>query len=313
MFRDLPPLNALRAFEAAARHLSFTKAAEELGVTPAAVSHQIKGLEDYLGVVLFQRLTRALRLSDAAQAALPVMREGFAKLAEASERLGAEVDSGVLTVSAGPSLAAKWLVPRLDSFRQIRPDLDLRLDANDELVDFQRDGVDIALRYGRGHYPGHRVDPLFGERFSPVCSPRLMAGPHPLREPGDLRHHTLLHLDWRLEDVTAPNWHMLLLAAGVEDIDSRRGARFNIEALAVQTAIEGHGVALASEALVQEDLNQGRLVRPFDLIVTDESGFSYFLVSPEARAEEPKIVAFRNWILAEVASSEAAAEGTPQG
>ena len=313
MFRDLPPLNALRAFEAAARHLSFTKAAEELGVTPAAVSHQIKGLEDYLGGVLFQRLTRALRLSAAGQAALPDMREGFDKLARASERLCTQADSSVLTVSIGPSIAAKWLVPRLDRFRQACPDVDLRLDASDDLVDFQRDGVDTALRYGRGRYLGLRVDPLFGEKFFPVCSPGLMAGPNPLRTPGDLRHHSLLHLDWRLEDVTAPNWHMWLLAAGVEDIDSRRGARFNIEALAVQAAIEGHGVALASEALVQEDLNQGRLVRPFDLIVTDESGFSYFLVSPEARAEEPKIVAFRNWILAEVASSEAAAEGTPQG
>ncbi len=308
MFRDLPPLNALRAFEAAARHLSFTKAAEELGVTPAAVSHQIKGLEDYLGVVLFQRLTRALRLSEAAQAALPVMREGFAKLVEASARLGAHSDSGVLTVSAGPSLAAKWLVPRLDSFRQTCPDLDLRLDANDELTDFRRDDVDVALRYGRGSYPGLRADLLFDEQFFPVCSPRLMAGPRPLRLPGDLRHHTLLHLDWGAAEETAPNWRMWLLAAGIEDIDPNRGSRFNIESMAVQAAIEGQGVALASRALVQDDLKQGRLIRPFELSLGDESGFSYYLVSPQARAEEPKIAAFRDWILAEVAATESGAD-----
>ncbi len=304
MFRKLPPLNALRAFEAAARHLSFSKAAEELGVTPAAVSHQIKGLEDFLGVVLFQRLTRALRLSDAAQAALPALRDGFAKLAEASESLKSQADSAVLMVSAGPSLAAKWLVPRLDNFRQCCPDMDLRLDATDDLVDFRRDGVDIALRYGRGHYPGHRVDPLFGEKYSPVCSPRLMAGPHPLRVPGDLRHHTLLHLNWRQEDVSAPNWRMWLLAAGIEDIDASRGARFNMEVLVVQAALEGQGVALTSETLIEADLKQGRLFRPFDLTVADLSGFAYYLVCPEARAEEPKIVAFRDWILAEVAAGE---------
>jgi len=311
MFRNLPPLNSLRAFEAAARHLSFSKAAEELGVTPAAVGHQIKSLENFLGVILFVRLTRALRLSDAAQAALPSLREGFDKLTEASESLSAQDDNGVLTVSAGPSLAAKWLVPRLDDFRQCCPDMDLRLDATDDLVDFRRDGVDIALRYGRGHYPGHRVDPLFGEKYSPVCSPRLMKGPHPLRVPGDLRHHTLLHLNWRQEDVTAPNWRMWLLAAGVEDIEPRRGARYNLEVLVVQAALEGQGVALCSDTLIEGDLKQGRLIRPFELTVTDQSGFAYFLVCPEARAEEPKIVAFRNWILAEVAASGAAAPAAP--
>jgi len=304
VFRNLP-LNALRAFEAAARHLSFTKAAEELGVTPAAVSHQIKGLEDTLGVALFRRLTRALVLTEAAQGALPALRDGFAMLTEASDRLRAGVDSGVLTVSVGPSVAAKWLVPRLERFHQTCPGLDLRLDANDKLVDLNRDGVDVALRYGKGQYPGLRADCLFNERFFPVCSPKLMEGEHSLRTPGDLRHHTLLHLDWRMEDPTAPNWRMWLLAAGVSGIDANRGPRFNMESVEVQAAISGQGVALASNALVQDDLAQGRLVKPFELSVTDEGGFRYYVVSSESRAEEPKIAAFRSWIMAEAAASDA--------
>lgn len=299
MYRNLPPLSALRAFEAAARHLSFTKAAEELGVTPAAVSHQIKGLEDFLGVILFRRLTRALRLTEAAQGALPTLREGFAKLAEASDRLRAPADSTVLTVSVGPSMAAKWLVPRLEGFRRVRPDLDLRLDANDALVDLSRGEVDVALRYGRGDYPGLRADCLFDERFFPVCAPALMDGPHPLRAPADLRHHTLLHLDWRMEDPTAPNWRMWLLAAGVECLDAAKGPRYNVESVLMQAAISGQGVALASHALVQDDLTDGRLVKPFELSVTDQGGFRYYVVSTRARAKEPKIAAFRDWVLAE--------------
>ena len=308
MFRDLPPLNALRAFEAAARHLSFSKAAEELGVTPAAVSHQIKGLEDFLGVVLFQRLTRALSLTEVAQAGLPALREGFAKLVEGSERLSAQADSGTLTVSVGPSTAAKWLVPRLESFRQACPGLDLRIDATDRLVDFRRDNVDVGVRYGRGKYPGLRADLLFEENYFPVCSPSLMAGSQPLHSPADLRHHRLLHLDWGAAEETAPNWRMWLLAAGIEDIDPSRGPRFNIESMAVQAAIEGQGVALTSQSLTLDDLKQGRLVRPFELSLIDQSGFSNYLVSLATRAEEPKIAAFREWILAEAATTQMGSE-----
>jgi len=311
MYRNLPPLSALRAFEAAARHLSFTKAAEELGVTPAAVSHQIKGLEDYLGVVLFRRLTRALRLTEAAQGALPTLREGFAKLAEASDRLRAPADSGVLTVSVGPSMAAKWLVPRLESFRVAHPELDLRLDANDTVVDLNRGEVDVGLRYGRGQYPGMRADCLFDDRFFPVCAPALMDGPHPLRVPADLRHHTLLHLDWRMEDPTAPSWRMWLLAAGVEDIDAAKGPRYNVESVLVQAAMSGQGLALASHALVQDDLADGRLVKPFELSVTDQGGFCYYVVSTRARAEEPKIAAFRDWVLTEAARFESGRPSAP--
>ena len=199
MARSLPPLNSLRAFEAAARHLSFTKAAGELNVTPAAISHQIKALEEFLGVVLFRRLTRALRLTDAGQAAFPKVREGFDKLAEAVEILRAEEESKVLTVSVSPSFGAKWLVPRLDRFRAAHPDLEIRIDATDRLADFQGDNVDVALRYGMGNYPGLLVDKLFGAEMVPVCSPDLLDGPQPLQRPQDLAHHTLLHLDCTLE------------------------------------------------------------------------------------------------------------------
>ncbi len=227
MARALPPLNSLRAFEAAARHLSFTKAAEELNVTPAAISHQIKALEEFLGVVLFRRLTRALRLTDAGQAAFPKVREGFDNLAEAVEILRAEEEGKVLTVSVSPSFGAKWLVPRLDRFRAAHPDLDIRIDATDRLADFQGDNVDVALRYGMGNYPSLLVDKLFGAEMVPVCSPDLLDGTQPLRRPLDLVHHTLLHLDWTLEEQTSPSWRMWLLAAGVSEVDATRGPRFS--------------------------------------------------------------------------------------
>jgi LysR family glycine cleavage system transcriptional activator len=294
-------LNSLRAFEAAARHLSFTKAAGELNVTPAAISHQIKALEEFLGVVLFRRLTRALRLSNAGQAAFPKVREGFDNLAEAVEILRAEEESKVLTVSVSPSFGAKWLVPRLDRFRAAHPDLDIRIDATDRLADFQGDNVDVALRYGMGNYPSLLVDKLFGAEMVPVCSPDLLDGPQPLRRPQDLVDHTLLHLDWTLEEEASPSWRMWLLAAGVSEVDATRGPRFSMESMMVQAAIEGQGVALAKTVLVDGDLAAGRLVMPFDLSVCDPLNFSYFLVSPAQTAEVPKVAAFRTWVLSEAA------------
>jgi LysR family transcriptional regulator, glycine cleavage system transcriptional activator len=301
MARNLPPLNSLRAFEAAARHLSFTKAAEELHVTPAAISHQIKGLEDQLGVPLFRRLTRALRLTEAGQAALPPLRDGFDRLADAVDLLRAHEESGALTVSVGPSFAAKWLVPRLDRLRAAHPDLEVRLDATDQLADFQRDNVDLAIRYGNGKYPGLEVERLLSEEIFPVCSPKLRDGPKPLAQPDDLRHHTLIHLDWDLEDVNAPNWRMWLLAAGIHDIDFTRGPVFSMMSLALQAAIEGHGVALASSVLVAGDLAAGRLVVPFDLSVCDPVDFAYHIVVPKRTANLPKVAAFRSWLRSEIA------------
>jgi LysR family transcriptional regulator, glycine cleavage system transcriptional activator len=301
MARNLPPLNSLRAFEAAARHLSFTKAAEELHVTPAAISHQIKGLEDQLGVPLFRRLTRALRLTEAGQAALPPLRDGFDKLADAVDLLRAHEEGGTITVSIEPSFAAKWLVPRLDRFHAAQPDLEVRLDATDKLADFQRDNVDLAVRYGSGDYPGIEVERLLSEEIFPVCSPKLLNGPAPLAQPDDLRHHRLLHLDWNQESLTAPTWRMWLLAAGIHDIDFTRGPVFSMNSLALQAAIEGQGVALASRLLAADDLEVGRLVMPFDLSVCDPLDFAYYVVIPKRTANLPKVVAFRTWLMGEIA------------
>ncbi len=300
MSRPLPPLNSLRAFEAAARHLSFTKAAEELHVTPAAVSQQIKLLEEHCGTKLFRRLTRALMLTDAGQAALPPLREGFDRMVEAVDRMRAHDRSDILTVSVPPSFGAKWLVQRLDRLNAAHPEFDVRIDATDTLADFSDTGVDIALRYGRGTYPGLQSELLMPEVAFPVCSPALLEGEHPLREPADLRHHTLLHVQWKMEHEAAPNWRMWLRAAGVEDIDVTRGPRFTIEGMTVQAAIEGQGVALASGSLVSDDLKAGRLVRPFGPTICEATAFSYYLVYPPANADSPKVKAFREWIKAEI-------------
>lgn len=307
MARRLPPLNSLRAFEAAARHLSFKMAAEELHVTPAAVSQQVKALEDYYGVKLFHRLTRALRLTEAGSAALPALREGFAKLGEAADLLDAHLESGVLTVSVPPSFGAKWLVPRLDRFSAAHPDYELRIDATDALVDFGAGGIDVGLRYGRGEYEGLKVERMMSEVAFPVCAPALAEGQPPLLRPEDLVHHTLLHVQWKMESESAPNWRMWLRAAGVEGVDPDRGPRFTVENLALQAAIEGHGVALVSSALVADDLKTGRLVRPFAPATTEATAFSYYLVYPPASGTDPKVQAFRQWIMEEVAAAD-----TPQ-
>ena len=303
MAQRLPPLNSLRAFEATARHLSFTRAAEELAVTPAAVSQQVKLLEEYYGVRLFRRLTRALRLTDTGQAALPAIREGFEKLAEGARQLRSHDQSGIVTVSVAPSFGAKWLVPRLHRFHDAYPEFDIRIDATDTLVNFDAEGVDIALRYGKGIYEGLCADVLMPEVSVPVCSPALVSGPNALKTPEDLRHHTLLHVQWKMESDAAPNWRMWLRAAGVEGVEAERGPRFSMESMAVEAAIEGQGVALAGAALVERDLKTGRLVRPFPPAVNQATAFGYYLVYPQTTAENPKVAAFRTWVLAEVKRS----------
>ncbi len=307
MNRHLPPLNSLRAFEASARHLSLKKAAEELHVTPAAVSHQVRALEEFIGAQLFRRLTRALRLTEAGQAALPLLREGFDKLAEAADAMRAEEQARVLTISVAPSFGAKWLIPRLDRFRAMHPEFDIRIDATDALVNFADDGVDVALRFGRGTYRNLRSVCLMPEVSVPVCSPRLLERDPPLRRPEDLRHHTLLHVQWRTEDDAAPSWRMWLRAAGIDGVDAGRGPRFSAEGMALEAAIAGQGVALASAALVEGDLKAGRLVRPFPPSASQATEFSYYLVYPEAKAGDPKVMAFRGWVLAEVGRGENAA------
>ena len=300
MARPLPPLNALRAFESAGRHLSFTKAAAELNVTPAAVGHQVKALETLLEVRLFRRLTRALRLTEAGQAALPTISQGFDTLAQGVEQMRAENESGVLTISVSPSFGALWLVPRLERFRSRHPDIEIRIDGTDRRVDLTRGDADVALRYGPGGYSGVRVDRLFGQVNTPVCSPALLEGEPPLRRPDDLRHHTLLHIDWK---DTEASWRMWLLAAGLPDIDPTRGPRFTQETMAVQAALDGQGVALIGDMLVGDELAAGRLVRPFDPSLSTPLTFSYYLLSARDGASQPKVAAFRDWLLEEARAS----------
>lgn len=301
MTRRLPPLNALRAFEAAARHLSFKRAADELAVTPAAISHQVKLLEEYFQTPLFRRLTRSLMLTDAGQALLPQLRDGFDLLAKACGRVGRFEADRLLTISAAPSLAGRWLVARLERFRIANPEIELRLDANDRLTDFEREGVDVAIRYGGGDYPGLHSERLFSADVFPVCSPAFAAGLPSLATPADLAGRPLLHCDWASREETWPNWRMWLLAAGAPEVDADRGPRFSDVAMAMQTAVDGHGIALASTVLAADDLAAGRLVAPFDLCVP--TNFCYFVVCPRDRADTPKIAAFRTWVMAEAAAT----------
>ncbi|MBV9521885.1 MAG: transcriptional regulator GcvA [Alphaproteobacteria bacterium] len=295
MSRKLPPLNAVRAFEAAARHLSFTAAASELHVTQAAISHQIRMLEERLGLILFRRSGRGVLLTDAAQAYLPEVSAAFDRLAAATQRLRAQDGSGVLSATVLPSFAAKWLLPRLGRFRAAHPDIDLRISSSPDLVDLSRGEFDIAIRAGSGDYPGMRSDFISKESFFPVCSPALLAAGPPLREPRDLRHYTLLH------DEPRDLWRIWFTLVGVTDIDASRGPGFSDSSMVIWAAVEGQGVAIARSALAADDLAAGRLVRPFDQSVPGTS--PYWLVCPEAIAERPKIVAFREWLLAEARAS----------
>ncbi|MEM7563854.1 MAG: transcriptional regulator GcvA [Pseudomonadota bacterium] len=296
MIRQQPPLKALRAFEAAARLLSFSKAAAELNVTPGAISHQVKALEEMLGVQLFQRLTRAIRLTEAGRAAYPLLNQGFDKLDRGVELMRSHSDASVLTISISPSFGAMWLVPRLERFRSLHPEIEIRIDGTDKLVDLVRDNVDVAIRYGPGGYQGVQVDHLFSPVNTPVCSPDLMQGNPPLCKPEDLRRHTLLHIDWKDDEAS---WRMWLLAAGLYDFNLVGGPHFTMESMAVQAAIDGQGVALVGDVLVMDDLAAGRLVRPFDRSFSTPLTFSYYLLSPKNVEESPKIHAFRNWILEE--------------
>lgn len=298
MARRLPPLGALRAFEAAARHLSFTRAAEELHVTQAAVSHRIKSLEEALGLRLFRRRGRQVFLTEAGQGYLAEVSQAFDLLSAATGRLIARESSGPLAVSCLASFAASWLVPRLGRFRAQHPDIDVMISASDQLVDFSRDEVDLAVRHGSGNWPGLQVTMLLTEDLFPVCSPKLLDGPLPLNSPDDLRHHTLLRDDMLV------NWKAWLSAAGVKGVDPDRGPFFNMSHLVLDAAIDGQGVALARSALVAHHLQAGRLVRPFEVQLPGDT--AYYIVHPPTSADIPKVRAFADWLLATVREDAAA-------
>ncbi|MCA1425172.1 MULTISPECIES: transcriptional regulator GcvA [Bradyrhizobium] len=293
MTARLPSLNGLRAFEAAARHLSFTLAASELNVTQTAISHQIRRLEEELGIRLFIRQNRALALTPEARDYLPGVRAAFNDLRLATDRLLRKDDDKVLTVSTLASLAAKWLLPRLTDFQEQHPGIDVRITTSTSLVDFQRDNVDAAIRYGRGQWPGLRADWLMADELFPVCSPSLLRGDKPLRRPEDLRNHPLLHTS----STNSDDWRLWLTAAGLPaDIARHPGITFDMIFMTIQAAIDGIGVAMGRTSYVQDDIAKGRLVVPFKIALPADAGF--YLVSPEGRREAPKLVAFRDWMIA---------------
>lgn len=304
MSRPIPPLNPLRTFEVAARHLSFTRAAEELFVTAAAVSHQIKTLEESLGVVLFVRQPKSLELTKAGEAYLPGIQRAFKQMAEATHQLHLRGNPSTLRINVPPTFAVKWLIPRLVRFLKAHPAIDVKVSTSAQSVDFDREGFDLAVRYGRGVYPGLRAELCLPVEVFPVCSPVLLQGEPPLRVPADLKHHTLLHDDSTYTDVSNPNWAMWLDHAGVEGVDATRGPSFWPSHLVINAAIDGMGVALAKRNWVDRDIEEGRLVRPFDLSLPVE--FSYFLVYPESRAEDQMIATFVAWVRGEVAKDNAA-------
>lgn len=294
MARRLPPLHTLRAFESAARNLSFTGAAEELHVTQSAVSQQIRQLEAQLGVPLFRRLTRGLSLTDEGRLLFPVVRDAFDRLGAAFDLLRGGEMPQVLVVSVLSSFASKWLVPRLGRFRRHHPNVEISLFPSPDVPDFARADVDVAIDWGDGNLPGLHVTKFLEEEIFPVCCPALRDGSPPLRAPADLRHHTLLR------SPTHDYWRLWLDAAGLRDLPIGRGPVFDDSSMAIEAAVEGLGVGLARGALAADDLAAGRLVKPFKLSLP--SPLAYYLVCPPATAERPKIAAFRAWLLAEAAN-----------
>jgi len=299
----LPPLNALRAFEAAARRLSFTKAADELNVTPGAISQQIRQLEDYAGTPLFKRTGRSVLLTDAAQACLPLVRDAFEQISEAGRVMQAPARKGRVMVSSAPSFAAKWLAPKLEQFHNSHEGIEAWISADMGLTDFTTADADFAIRYGRGNYDGLKTEKLLGETVLPVCSPKMLEGPDAIRKPEDLAKHTLLHDESPENDPSCPTWSNWLRARGVTEVDGARGPRFNQANMVIEAAATGRGVALAKRAIAGADMAAGRLVAPFADGST-EIDFAYWIVHPKGRHLPPDVRSFIKWLKAEAATSE---------
>jgi LysR family glycine cleavage system transcriptional activator len=300
--RLLPGTRALRTFEAAARHLNFTRAADELGLTPAAVSHQIKEIEDQLDLMLFTRTSRTIRLTEAGTVLHDASIDALDLLNRAVSRARKMTrGTSLLKVTLDAQFATKWLMRRVDDFRRQKPGIELRFDITYDVRDFERDDIDAGIRFGAGKYPGLCAHRLFENIIIPVCSPALLASGPPLKEPRDLFNHTLAHIEWSRQGVTWPNWSMWMHAAGVDDFDDSRVLVFGSSTDATQAALDGNAVALADFAMVANDLSQGRLIRPFELGIKVAPEFAYFLVYPQAAKDDPRIVAFREWLLDEVA------------
>ena len=285
----LPPLNALRAFEAVARHLSVKQAAEELCVTSGAVSQLLKTLELHLGVRLFQRVNRGIFLTDAGQGYLPPVRNAFKLISEATARLTSSLDLGLLTVSVTPFFATAWLIPRLKTFQNAHPDIDLHVITSTALTNFSRDGVDVAIRHGYGRYPGLHSEHLLTVEVVPVAAPVLVAQWGLPNDPAELRRWPLVH------DADRKGWHLWFQARRIDEIGPPRGPSFDDSSLLLRAVLDGQGAGLLPAAMLERDLAEGRLVKLADIVWIDD--FAYYLVYPAFNLERPKVAAFRAWIL----------------
>lgn len=304
MKHNLPPLNALRAFEATARHLSVKNAADELCVTPGAISQMLKALEQRLGTKLFHRVNRGIFLTAAGQAYLPPVRNAFSQIAEATNRVATSADSGILTVSVTPSFAAAWLVPRLKDFQDAYPDIDLQVSTSKALVDFTRDGVDLAVRHGLGRYPGLRSERVFAVELVAVAAPSLVARLGAPAAPADLTRWPHVH------DADRRDWHLWFQAQGIDETGPPRGPSFDDPSLLLQAVRAGQGAGLLPAPMAALDLAEGCLVKLADVAWPED--FAYYLVYPEANHERPKIAAFRAWIMSAAASAGSTNSGPDQ-
>lgn len=298
MNKRQPPLKALWAFEAAGRHLSLSDAADELFVSPGAISQQIKLLEDFLSVRLFDRRHRQIALTEVGEDLLPAISSAFDQVNQAIKRVADFNEDKPLTVSAAPTFAARWLLPRLHRFHELHPDIDVRIDSSAELSDLAHSDIDVGIRFGSGHYPGLHIDFLSCQEVFPVCAPSMIHADKPLESPADLRHYQLLHDDNPGDGSNWPDWQMWLAAAGVRNIETRRGMRFREGTLLIDAALRGQGVALAGDIGVKDAIETGALIKPFELSIPQE--FSFYLVCLESTVEQLRIKAFRQWILTEL-------------
>lgn len=302
MNRMLPGTRALRTFEAAGRHLNFTRAADELGLTPAAVSYQIKEMEDQLGITLFARTSRRIRLTPAGDVLFEATVDALDNLHRATGRARRMARGAThLRISLGARFATHWLLPRLPRFRAAHPDLELTFDITDEVRDFDVDDVDAAIRFGGGRYDGARSERLFDTVVVPVCRPALLDTGPGLTTPRDLFHHTLCYVDCRIEGMVWPDWPTWMAAAGINDFDDSHCVAFSDSSHVAQAVLDSDVVGLVELAMIQGDLSEGRIVRPFDTAVSVADNYSYYLVYPERSAEDPRIGAFREWTLRETA------------
>jgi LysR family transcriptional regulator, glycine cleavage system transcriptional activator len=300
MTSNIQSLDRFRTFEVAARHLSFTKAAQELFVTQAAVSQQIRQLEDQLGFKLFHRLTRKLALTEEGAKLAHTTREALNSIYRTIDDIKQDAETGSITISTIPSFAVLWLIPRLGQFRKSHPGIQLNIHSDERIIDLNEYKVDLAIRAGKGNYPGLEVTLLMKENIFPVCSPSLLQGDKPLKTIKDIYNHEILQdeVQWRLDEEET-DWYVWLKAAGITDIDTFAGASFSNSIMALQAAAAGLGIAMCRSSLIGDDLETGRLVKPFDFKV--ESPVSYYIVYLKEHSQKPKIKAVTQWLLEQAA------------